>query len=396
MSLIKRALLNLIRSPVRTVIVVVILAISLGLGLAMFEVHTVTANQLRAISGKIGNDIFVSAVGYEGPSSGNVILAQVDISKLNDLADVISVQSSLEVAYSGNNAIKIASPTYPDAGAVKAYPVQTLSLVGLDPAFANPILRLRGGNAEMTIVEGTYFTAENPDANVMVVGQALAEKNDIQIGSTVDVMGTPVQVIGIYTTGQTDNWMIMPIASVQRLYNLSGANGVTVVADDVHKVDTVVREIRTVFDSNTADIFTATSDYNRINPDIIGASNASQTGMIVTFIVAAAVILLAVSLAAHQRVREIGILKAIGASNWLIWFGFGIETLVMCLVSAMVGICLTFVFVNKVTKEVQSVGISTNTFLVAVGAAVVLALLASAIPVWYIARVKPAEVLRNE
>ena len=395
MSLVKRSLLNLVRSPARTLIVVAMLAISLGLGLSMFEVHSITSNQLGAISGKIGTDIFVSPAGFAGPSSGNVILDQADISKLKDLAHVISVQSSLEVAYSGNTAIKIASPTYPATGRVEAHPVQALSLMGLDPAVANPILRLRGGDVKLTIVEGTYFTAENTDANVMVVGQALAEKNNFQVGSTVDVMGTPVQVIGIYTTGQTDNMMIMPIATVQRLYNLPGANDVTVVADDVSNVDTVVREIETIF-PDKPDVFTATSEYNRINPNIIGASNASRTGMIVTFIVAAAVILLAVFLVMRQRVREIGILKAIGASNWRIGLGFGIETLMVCLLSAAVGIFLAFVFVNKITNAVSDARISPETFLVAVGAAVALALLASVIPVWYIGRVRPAEVLRNE
>ena len=395
MSLIKRSLLSLLRSPARTIVVIVILAISLGLGLTMFEVHNAITNQLGAISGKIGTDIFVSPAGYEGISSGNVILDQSDISKLKDLAHVISVQSSLQVAYSGNTAIKIASPNYPDSGPVVAHPVQELSLMGLDPAIANPILRLRGGDAEMTIVDGTYFTTENTNADVMVVGQALAEQNNFQLGSTVDVVGTPVKVIGIYTTGQTDNMMLMPIATVQLLYNLPGSNGVTVIADNVNNVDTVVREIETIF-PNTPDVFTAISDYIRINPDIIGALNTSRTGMIVTFIVAAAVILLAMFLIVRQRIREIGIIKAIGGSNWRIGLGFGIETLIICLVSAAVGIGLTFVFINKVTNEVQAVGISPGTFLVAVGAAVTLALLASVTPVWYIGRVRPAEVLRNE
>lgn len=395
MSLIKRSLLNLVRSPARTLVVAAMLAISLGLGLSMFEVHTITSNQLGAISGKIGTDIFVNPVGFAGPAGGSAILDQADISKVKDLAHVISVQSSLQVAYSGNTAIEIASPSYPATGRVEAHPVQALSLIGLDPTTADPILRLRGGDAKLTIVEGTYFTAENTDADVMVVGQALAEKNNLRVGSTVDVMGTPAQVIGIYTTGQTDNMMIMPIGTVQRLYNLTGANGLTVVANDISNVDTVVREIETLF-PDKPDVLTATSAYNLINPNIIAASNASRTGMVVTFGVAAAVILLAVFLVVRQRVREIGILKAIGASNWRIALGFGIETFVVCLLSAAIGIFLAFIFVNKITNAVSDARISPETFLVAVGIAVVLALLASVIPVWYIGRVRPAEVLRNE
>ena len=42
------------------------------------------------------------------------------------------------------------------------------------------------------------------------------------------------------------------------------------------------------------------------------------------------------------------------------------------------------------------VAISPEIFLMALGVGLVLALLASIVPVWYIARVRPAEVLRNE
>jgi putative ABC transport system permease protein len=396
LNIIKRSLINLVRSPGRTAVVTVLLAISLGLGLTMFEVYDVASNQLRAISGEIGTDIFVSVAGYEGPTGGNLILAQADIAKLKDLAHVISAQPSLEVAYSGNTSIKTASPVYPETGRVKVQPVQSLSLMGLDPAIANPILRLRGGNVKMATVAGTYFTVENIDANVMVIGQALAEANSFQVGSTIDVKGTPVKVIGIYSTGQTDNRMIMPITTVQRLYNLQGANGVAVVADDVNNVDDVVHEISAALGANNADIFTATSDYFRINPDIINASNASQMGMIVTFIVAAAVILLAVFLVVRQRVREIGVLKAIGASNWRIGLVFGLETLIVSLVAAFAGVGLTFIFARKITPGDIAAIISPETFLVATVVAVTLALVASVIPVWYIGRVKPAEVLRNE
>ncbi len=102
MSLIKRALLNLIRSPARTIVVIIMLAISLGLGLTMFEANSALANQLGAISGEIGNDITINPAGYEGMLSDNLILAQSDIAKLSDLAHVVSVQSSLQVAYSGS------------------------------------------------------------------------------------------------------------------------------------------------------------------------------------------------------------------------------------------------------------------------------------------------------
>jgi putative ABC transport system permease protein len=160
--------------------------------------------------------------------------------------------------------------------------------------------------------------------------------------------------------------------------------------------------------------------YSRIGSSVTNAASSSQTGMVVSFIVAAAVILLAVVLVVRQRVREIGILKAIGASNGRIALQFGMETVILSLAAAVLGTCLTFLMAQKVADLFSSggtqnfggpggamrvfngtvagihVAISPEIFIIAFGAAIALAVTASIIPVWYIARVKPAEVLRNE
>jgi len=435
-TLLRRSLLNLVRSPGRTGVVVAILAVSLGLALTMFEVHGATANQLGTISGQIGTDITVRPAGSSGFESTSGTLAQTDVDKLNALAHVVSVQSTTSTTYSGT-ALTAAMPTSLPGGvnatSVAGQPVPTgafnfrlrIQVEGLDPANASPTLQ--GGGA-ITMVSGTYFTADQTNADVMVVGQSLAEANNLNVGSTVDIEGTQIEVIGIFSSGQLfgDNMIIMPTSTVQRLYNLDGVTSVTVSADDVSNVDIVVSEIRTVFDANTADVVTATSEYNRIGSSVTNAASSSQTGMVVSFIVAAAVILLAVLLVVRQRVREIGILKAIGASNWRIGVQFGLETLLVSLVAAVVGTGLTFIFAQKVADMFTSssattvggggfgggfgggmrvisgtiggihVAISPEIFLIALGVGLVLALIASIVPVWYIARVRPAEVLRNE
>ena len=376
--------------------VVVILAVCLGLGLSMFAANHSAASQLGAVSGKIGTGIIVTPAGYEGLPSGDVILPQAAIAKLNELAHVISVQPSLFVRYAGSALLKAASPVHNLNGpAEKATPVQDIAVTGLDPSIANPLLMGPNGYMKITLVGGTYFSADDTNSDVMVVGQALAEANHLEVGSTIDFHGVPVKVIGIYNTGVIDNRIIMPIATVQRLYGLSGANKVILVADNVNNVDTVVQEIRTVFDTNTADVLTATSEYYNIHSDLVNAIKASQVGMLASFIAAAAVILFAMFLVMRQRVREIGILKAIGASNRRIGSGFGIETLLMCLISAVPGTGVAAIFVNKVLPGVDA-SISPDIFLIAIGVMTALALFSSIVPIWYIARVSPAEVLRNE
>lgn len=415
---------------------VAILAISLGLALTMFEVHAATAGQLGTISEQVGTEITVRPAGFFGFQGGGEPLAQEQVDKLNDIPHVVSVQESTTARYTGDSLVSgidvgTLGGLFGGASGNTSRPSNmpsmrmAIQVIGLDPATENPTL---SGGGVLTISLGRYFTTDEINADVVVVGQALADKNSLQVGSTIDIEGAQVEVIGIFSSGQVfgDNMLVMPIDTVQRLFNLEGSTSVTVVADDVANVDAVVNGIREIFDADTADIVTAQDIYARISGSISSANSASQTGMVVSFAVAGAVIILAVLLTVRQRVREIGILKAIGASNWQIGFQFGFETLAISLVAALVGACLTFLmaqniadlFVNSSTGAGPAgfagrgmgafggtfggtiaginVVVSPQVLLIALGAAIVLALAASTIPVWYIARVRPAEVLRNE
>ena len=115
-------------------------------------------------------------------------------------------------------------------------------------------------------------------------------------------------------------------------------------------------------------------------------------------------------------------MKAIGASNWRIGAQFSLETLAVSVVGAIIGALLTYPLAQKVADLMVSgdssgptgggpgrmfsqvggsiggldVAVSPTVFLYALAIAGGLAIVASVLPAWYIARVRPAEVLRNE
>jgi putative ABC transport system permease protein len=285
-------------------------------------------------------------------------------------------------------------------------------VMGFDTATENPTLM---GDAHMDIAEGRYFTTDENNADVMVVGKALADKNSLTIGSTVGINGTPVEVIGIYDSGQVfgNNMLVMPIGTVQLLFSLGGVTSVTVQADDVNNVDAVVSSIREILPTSVADVTTAQDMYQRINSSVASAQSTSQMAMIVAFIVAGVVILFAVVLMVRQRVKEIGILKAIGASNRQIGLQLGGEALGMSVIAAIIGALITYPLAQKVANLLVAspgggfgggitrvaginIAVSPEVFLYALGIAIALAVAASIFPAWYISRIKPAEVLRYE
>jgi putative ABC transport system permease protein len=433
MGVVRRSIRNLLRSPLRTGAIVAILAVSIGLALIMVTVHGATENQLGSIGEEIGTEITVRPAGRFGMMGGGEPLAQEDVDKLSDIPHVVSVQESVQTQYTGDSLESAIEPGTLGGGGQRpggegfegADFTLPITVMGFDAATENPTLM---GDAQMDIVEGQYFTTDENDANVMVVGEDLAEKNGLDIGSKVDIEGMSVEVIGIYNSGQVfgNNMLVMPIDTVQRLFDLEGVTSVTVEVDYVDNVDGVVDDIREIFDEDTADITTSAEMYERINESVASAGDTSQIAMIAAFIVAGVVILFSVVLMMRQRVKEIGILKAIGASNWRIGFQFSVETLAVSVVAAIIGALITFPLAQRVADLLVSepgtptgipggegfgggffgggvtsvagidVAVSPEVFLYALGIAVALAVAASIFPAWYISRVKPAEVLRYE
>ncbi len=247
----------------------------------------------------------------------------------------------------------------------------------------------------------------------------------------MDIEGTSLEVIGIYDSGTLfgNNTIVMPIETAERVFELDGVTSVTVVADDVNNVDEVVTSIREILPEDVADIVTGEEQYERIGNSVTNANSTSTIGMIVAFVVAGVVVLFSVLLMVRQRVKEIGILKAIGASNWRIGLQFSLETLFVSVVGAFVGAGIAYPLAEKVydlmvggnstssgagpaggfgggpggmfAQVGGSIGnyhfaVSPTVFLWALLVAAGLAILASTLPAWYIARVRPAEVLRNE
>lgn len=173
------------------------------------------------------------------------------VDQISDIDNVISVQKTTQTQYTGDSlesGIESGSlggrgqfpggEDLPDGDFTMA-----ISVMGFDPANKDPELM---GDAHMEIVEGSYFTTDQIDADVVVVGDALAEANELEVGDMIDIEGVSVEVIGIYDSGQVfgDNMLVMPIDTVQRLFELEGVTSATVIVDNVDNVEGVADDIR--------------------------------------------------------------------------------------------------------------------------------------------------------
>jgi putative ABC transport system permease protein len=458
-----RAFRTLVRSPLRSSLLVAVLTVSVGLALIMITVNQAFAKRLDDIKGQAGTSITVRPAGSfgggffdrggDGGGNGGTLggatpvagsasqvaaltaLTGDDITKVESVPHVAGVAQHITVRYTGTELVP-ATPQAQSAQGGGGRGGGGFQRPILITGTTDPSTLTTAGTQDSTITAGAVFTADQADQDVALVGQNLATANNLAIGSTFPLDGTMFTVLGIYTTGTQfgDNALFVPLATAQTVFQRSGeVDDAVVYADSVDNVNAVADGIRAKLGTTNVDVTTELQTFQRISAPLSDAKNSSRIGMIVALVGSAAVILFSIGLVARQRIKEIGILKAVGASSWHVVGQFGIETAALSVVGALVGALATFPLAQSVANGLVSspstgggrgfgggggggggraafaaanqargllgnvgVAVSPQIFLYAIAIAIGLALIASVIPAWYVARVKPAAVLRHE
>ncbi len=475
MRTIRRAGKALIRSPLRGALLVGVLGVSIGLALIMITVNAAFAERLDDIKASVGTDItvrpagtfggggFSIQIGPGGTDGGGITetpdqteggddtsqptITDDDLNSLTSIPHVSSITRQITAQYSGESlkGAEIDPPPNAPQGA-QAFSPPILVTGTDDPSKLTGI-----GEQDTTLSSGRTFTSDDAGKNVAVVGQAVADANDLQVGDTFtledpDGNSVSIEVIGIYTTGTTfgDNAFALPIDTAREIFDRGNeVDQATVRADDVDNVEQVADDVKAALGEDKADVTTAQSIFASISAPLSDAKNSSEIGMYAALVASAVIILFSVGLVARQRIREIGILKAIGASGWNVVSQFSFETAAVAVVAAVIGAAATFPLAQTVADNLVSdsgsagpqiagpggdvirgpgpgegaffiggpaaaadeasgllgdvnVAVSADVFAYAIAIAIGLALLATVVPAWYVGRVRPAEVLRHE
>ena len=462
MKTVRRALRTILRNPLRTGLLVAVLAVSIGLTLIMITVNEAFGARLDGVRAEVGTTItvrpagsfgggFLGRGGFGGGPGGGDAAAVEDsttqqatltddaLADLSSIEHIASYSRRITSQYTGDElqSATIEPPegvTAPNGAPAGGFQVPIL-VTGTD----DPSSLVSMGVQDAQIAEGRTFNTDEAQANVAVVGQTLAEKNDLLLGDTFQLNSTTIEVVGIYSTGTQfgDNSLFLPLESARTMFDRAGeVDEVEVQADTASNVGEVADAIRAALGEDVADVTTQESAFDAISSPLADAESSSRVGMIAALVASAAVILFSVGLVARQRIKEIGIFKAIGASSWHVTAQFAIETVVVSVIAALLGALATFPLAQTVANGLVSdstapagpgtfagpgpgalpggavvqiggasaggflgdvdVAVSPEVFLYALAIAIGLAVVASIVPAWYAGRVKPAEVLRYE
>ena len=355
---------NLKHRPIRTLLSVFAIGIQVTMVLTLVGLSTGMMEEQARRSRGIGADIVVRAPG----SSAISLSVNLNAKFLPFIAEQKHVVAATGVLIEATGFLT--------------------TIHGIDlPSFN----RLNGG---FRYLQGGPFQAPND----IIVDSYYAHEHNLHVNDRAQIMNQPWRISGIVEPGMLAR-LVVPLARLQELY--SASNQLTVI---YAKVDNQ-QNLRTVIDALRKKM----EDY-QIYPmeEYISLISVNSIPMLKQFIyiviglgvmVGFLVVFLSMYTAVLERTREIGILKALGASPIYVVRILLRETFFLAVCGSIVGILITFGtrwIVNDLTKGPLIQAIVPLWWPIASAIAIVGALLGAAYPGLKAARQNAIEALSYE
>ncbi|MBI4640263.1 MAG: ABC transporter permease, partial [Candidatus Tectomicrobia bacterium] len=287
----------------------------------------------------------------------------------------------------------------------------------IDPSKENAyamVIGLRPGAAMRAIGEVDYENAkiiaghglreEDADQGVAVIGRlyakqrvGIAEIGDGSLtGKEILLNGGTFRLIGIYTTENDfgDNHVFIPLEAFRRTYNPGQKlSKIFVTVNSVANVENVVEELKAI---READVVTTPEAVSTAKTTLRNIATSSMYASILLFLTGGILVAFVMALITKERIREIGTLKAIGASNAEIIGQFMSEVFVLTLASGTGGV-LVVAASQRILQ--QSLGLSVRldgeVLLFIVIGCFTFAAIGSLYPIFTGVRLQPIEAMRK-
>jgi putative ABC transport system permease protein len=385
-----------------------LLGIAIGI-MAIISLLALGEGMQQAVTGELSSlsDVIIvstggggfSSFGGGGSTSAGEYFTQRDIAGIERIQGIKEVSTQLSgvglVEYNGKTAV--------------------LSLTGMEVG----VMKLQYASQNL---EAGGFLNEG-EQNKIMIGNSIAHDTfdaDISVGGRIKINGQKFFVSGIFGKqgfggSSSDSIVLMSSRDFQKLTGQSNISLIYVRVNNVNDAESIATTIQNAINGNHGkkDFATATTMTSILKTvqNIIGILQLVLVGIAsIALVVASIGIMNTMLTSVMERTREIGIMKAIGATTRDIMSIFIIEGVLMSGVGGIIGIILgvfgsqaltlilgSFMSMGGGGGSFQLVPIITITSVVlAIAVSLIVGVLSSLYPAWRAARMSPIEAVRYE
>jgi putative ABC transport system permease protein len=377
---------NLIRRPLRSLLTVLGVAIAIAVLYSLFEFQQGYQSRLKSELGAMGAQVMVVPKGcpYE---AATIALHGGKWPRYMDEGLLAKVKANPGVAQAAGVIMD----------AVTGSDNRNLIFLGIDRDYMalRPAWR----------INGAWFDSDSG----VLLGANAAEELGLKPGSDFAIPGKPnrLHVSGVLgrTNSQDDGFIFLPVKTLQGLFGLNGKLVVILIkARQIDRADELVASLRaSEVDMNVFPLSELLSTVSQL----MASTRVFVSAIVIIAILLGAVgVLNTVLMAVFERIREIGMMKAMGASAGDVFKLVWAETILTTVTGGLFGVLVAVGSARLVEGLIRGVipfapqgsliGISPVTLLGCTVLSLVLGLVAGFYPALRAASVRPVEAIKAD
>ncbi len=284
------------------------------------------------------------------------------------------------------------------SGVDEAYSIYVvLTSVGDD--YMNTLIGIDPNGTALADISMTDGRIMKDNASEAILGKIYADDNDYKVGDNIKIDGEDFEIVGIYETGD-QNMAGGVFTSISKVGDLmddeDSISNIYVKVKKGEDPQTVADRIDKMYGDNITTV-TSVMEMTQM-ADMLNMLQASTWAIsLLAIVVGGLGIINTMLMSVFERTREIGVLKAVGWSDGKILTMIVGESLVITIVSAIIGSVIGFLACTLIGPQVGISPLFTpKIFIQAFGIAIVVGIIGGIYPALKAIKLPPTEALRYE
>ena len=395
------AVKNVFRQKIRSALTIIGIAMGIGLILGLGSIGQGLNKQLSDQFGSMAAVINVRA--QEQSDGGGQIAIPDDV--ISGIAEIPGVDTVVPIGnyrvtrgqrgFGGANIGRVLGGGPGGGGG-------SMTFTAINPSDQDYII-----GADIIAEQGRKLDTPDDGAEVVLLGHDTSTTQNLNVGDEIDYQRKVndktqdyfFQVVGILEpTGQSDvdSAAYVPLKTMQDITDNQNITQLTVKLLDVNDVESITQQINDDF-SDYVSAFSVLTIIRQIQSTLNTVQMAVYGIGAVSIIVGGLGVMNTMIMSVMERRREIGVMKAIGATTTMILTQVLQESAILSLIGGFIGLAMGYVAVVLITDYSTFKPLMTPELMaIGLGFSIILGMGAGLYPAWSASRMDPIKVLRYE